>query len=621
MLDNCEHLRTPVARLVDRLLAACPDLTVLTTSREVLGLPAEHVWRVQPLAVAASATGFGDIAAAPAVRLFVDRAVASSPGFVLGPDNAEAVAEIVRRVDGLPLAIELAAARLRALSPDALAQRLQQRFDLLDHAQFTNTERHSTLSDLVGWSFNLLAPEEQALFSRLAVFAGGFGLDAVEAICADDGPGGGGLDAPSVARVLAALVDKSMVQMTDTELGRYRVLEPLRQFGRSRLDDGTDVSRRHVAWFLDVAERAGLALAGRDEATAAAGLDRDFDNLRVAFSWMLEHADVEGACRLLVAMREYSFRSMRAEVIAWADDVIAMPGFESASRAPIVLGIAAYGRFVRGDFDSSIRYADLAIAASAQLGTGSSGLAERAHGNSWFYKGDAAIAQTWIDRMLADARHGSDSRLAHALYMRSVAFTSVGDPQRGAELATEALEVARRSGSPTALAQAFYALGLAFESSDETAAATLLAQAADTAAEAGNRWVQAFALTEVLWLQARRGSPLEALAGFADVIDLWFRGGDWANQWLSLRHVFGILTQLHDHRSAATLHGALTAVGAVYALPFVATDAEQVTKIIGSLREHLGSTEFTAAVRRGAAMSDGEIIEFVQERIAVLTAP
>jgi hypothetical protein len=162
---------------------------------------------------------------------------------------------------------------------------------------------------------------------------------------------------------------------------------------------------------------------------------------------------------------------------------------------------------------------------------------------------------------------------------------------------------------------------LAFESRDETAAAALLAQAADTAAEAGNRWVQAFALTEVLWLQARRGSPLAALAGFADVIDLWFRGGDWANQWLSLRHVFGILTQLHDHRSAATLHGALTAVGAVYALPFVATDAEQVTKIIGSLREHLGSTEFTAAVRRGAAMSDGEIIEFVQERIAVLTAP
>jgi predicted ATPase len=609
VLDNCEHLRAAVARLVDRLLAACPDLTVLATSREVLGLPVEHVWRVQPLA------------SGPAVRLFVDRATASSPGFTLGPDNADAVAEIVRRVDGLPLAIELAAARLRALSPAALAERLQHRFDLLDHAQFTSTDRHSTVAELVGWSFQLLSPEEQTLFGRLSVFAGGFGLDAVEAICADvEHATGASLARASVARVLAALVDKSMVQLTDAVAGRYRVLEPLREFGRDQLTDGEAVRRRHADWYLGFAERAGIALAGAGEAQAAAGLDRDFDNLRAVFSWILEDGDVERGCRLLVALREYSFRSMRAEVIAWADDVIAMPGFETMSRAPVVLGVAAYGRFVRGDLDNSIRYADFSLAASAALGTGSSGLAERAHGNSWFYKGEAEVAQQWVDRMLTDARHGSTARLAHALYMRSVAFTSVGAAQRGAEMATEALEVARRSGSPTALAQASYALGLSLESSDESAAAALLSQAAAVAAQAGNRWVQAFALTEVLWLEARRGAPAAALAGFADVIDLWFRGGDWANQWLSLRHVFAILVQLGDHRSAATMHGALTAVGAVYALPFVATDAEHITKTVSALREQLGSTEFAAAVRRGAAMSDGEIVEFIQGRIAVLGA-
>ena len=616
VLDNCEHLRLPVARLIDRLLAACPDLRVLTTSREVLGLPAEHVWRVQPLAIAASATTFGDIAAAPAVRLFVDRAAASCPGFVLGPDNAESVAAIVRRVDGLPLAIELAAARLRAISAAALAERLQQRFDLLDHAKYAPTERHSTLADLVGWSFNLLTEEEQQLFSRLAVFAGSFGLEAVEAICADDA-----LGHTAVARTLAALVDKSMVQVTDADVGRYRVLEPLREFGRAHAEDSGDISRRHAEWYLGFAERAGADLTGPGEAAAAGRLDRDFDNLRAAFSWMLDHGDVEAGCRLLVALHEYSFRSMRAEVIAWADDVIAMTGFEATPRAPMVLGIAASGRFVRGDLDSSIHYADLARAASTLLGTTSSGLAERAHGNSWFYKGEAEVAQQWIDHMLHDARRGSDSRLAHALYMRSVAHTSVGEVQRGTEVAAEALEVARRSGSPTALAQASYALGLACESSDEPAAASLLAQAAEVAADAGNRWVQAFALTEVLWLEARRGAPLVALAGFADVIDLWFRGGDWANQWLSLRHVFGILCQLQDHRAAATLHGALTAVGAVYALPFVATDAEQITKSIGTLREQLGASEFAAAVRRGAAMGDGEIVEYVQTRIAVFAAP
>lgn len=144
-------------------------------------------------------------------------------------------------------------------------------------------------------------------------------------------------------------------------------------------------------------------------------------------------------------------------------------------------------------------------------------------------------------------------------------------------------------------------------------------QAAEVAAGAGNRWIQAFALTEVLWLEARRGSPRTALAGFSDVIDLWFRGGDWANQWLSLRHVFGILVQLHDHRAAATLHGALTAVGAAYALPFEASDAEHITELVGMLRDRLGAADFAGVVRRGASMSDGEIVDFIHERIAALT--
>jgi predicted ATPase len=616
VLDNCEHLRAAVARLTERLLAACPELTVLTTSREVLGLAGEHVWRVEPLAVGANALPDDDIASVAAVRLFVDRAVASNPAFVLGPENVEAVAEIVRRVDGLPLAIELAAARLRAISPTALAERLGQRFDLLDHAQFTPVERHQTVRDLVGWSFNLLTPDEQTLFARLSVFAGGFGLDSVESICIDDA-----LDASAAARLLAALVDKSMVQLTDADAGRYRVLQPLREFGRAQLgrDESHGVSERHATWCLDMAERSAAALAGPHEALASARLDLDFDNLRSAFSWTVEHRDLERSCRLVAALREYSFRSMRAEVITWADDVIAITGFDESPRAPLVLAMAAYGRFVRGDLDSSIRYGDLAIAASVRLGVGTSGLAERSLGNSLFYQGDAAAAQQWINRMLDDARDGSPARLVHALYMRSVAYTSVGVPQRGAEYAEEALVLARRSGSPTALAQASYALGLALESSNETAAAALLTQAAEVAAGAGNRWVQAFAMTEVLWLESRQGSPRTALAGFSDVIDLWFRGGDWANQWLSLRHVFGILVQLTDHRAAATLHGALAAVGAAYALPFEASDAEHIAELVGRLRVHLGAADFAGAVRHGASMRDSEIIDFIQERITALT--
>lgn len=617
VLDNCEHLRVAVAHLTERMLAACPDLRVLATSREVLGLPGEHVRRVEPLDVATNSTSLGDLANVPAIRMFVERAAASNPGFSLNQDNAAAVAEIVRRVDGLPLAIELAAARSSAIGPAALAERLRQRFELLDHAQAGRSERHQTLTELVAWSFNLLNGSEQILFGRVSVFAGSFGLDAVETICADES-----LDAPSAARVLAALVDKSMVQLADAGASRYRVLQPLREFGHAELRDSERavVAERHSAWYLDLAERSARSLGGADESATARRLDREFGNLRAAFFSFAERRAVQQCARLVVALREYSFRSMRAEVIAWADEVITMPGFDDSPHAPLVLAVAAYGRFVRGDLERSIEYGEMAVEASQRLGVGSSGLAERSLGNSWFYRGDAEVAQQWIDRMLEDARTGSHARLAHALYMRSVASTSVGDPVSGAAFADDALSAARRCGSPTALAQALYALGLSLEGSDAAAAAEHLQRAADLAAGAGNRWVQAFALTEVLWLEARQGSSRTALARFADVIDIWFRGGDWANQWLSLRHVFGILVQLRDHRAAATLHGALTAIGAAYALPFEASDAEHIDDLVVQLRDEMRSADFAAAVRRGASMTDGQIVELAQERIRILTA-
>ena len=193
-------------------------------------------------------------------------------------------------------------------------------------------------------------------------------------------------------------------------------------------------------------------------------------------------------------------------------------------------------------------------------------------------------------------------------------------PYGGTTIAEQALAAARRCGSPTALAQALYALGLSIEGDDPDDAADHLQRAAEVAEAAGNRWVQAFALTEVLSLEARQGSARTALAGFADVIDLWFRGGDWANQWLSLRHVFGILVQLGDHAAAATLHGVLAAIGAAYALPFEASDAERIDALVDELRDAMRPADFATAVRRGTSMTDGEIVEFVQSRIRALTA-
>jgi hypothetical protein len=220
--------------------------------------------------------------------------------------------------------------------------------------------------------------------------------------------------------------------------------------------------------------------------------------------------------------------------------------------------------------------------------------------------------------MIASARRGSPARLAHALYMRSVAFTTVGDKARGAQFAANAGIAAAESGSPTAHAQALYAQGLARKSTHPQEASAELQRAADIARGAGNRWIQAFALTEVLWLEARQGHPREALARYIDVIDLWYRGGDWANQWLSLRHVFGILVQLRADLGAATLHGALAAAGSAYALPFEAADAQQINVLVDDLRGRLGPAAFASAVRRGSSLSDGEIIEFVRAQIRAL---
>jgi predicted ATPase/DNA-binding SARP family transcriptional activator len=615
VLDNCEHLRGTIASLSERLLNWCPEVTILSTSREVLGLPGEQVWPVRPLTIPDEGSDPAIAAEAPAARLFIERAIAARPGFALGPDNVGDVVEIVRRLDGLPLAIELAAARIRAMSPAALAEGLNKGFDLLSGAQASMIPRHRTVQDLVRWSHDLLAPDEQTLFARLCVFAGSFGFDAVEGVCADPD-----LTSSDVSLLLANLVDKSMVQLIDEDLPRYRLLETLRDYGRDRLGDAERcvVRSRHAAWYLAVAERCGRSLAGPDEARAVGALDRDFDNLRAAHLWSIERSDVDTALRLVAGLREYSFRCMHAEITIWADVATSLPGADGHDRYPVVLGVAAYGRFARGDLEGAIELGERAVASADERGIDGSGLAERALGNAWFYRGDTDRGVQWMDRMIASARKGSPARLAHALYMRSVAFTSVGDNVSGARFATDCLTAAVDSGSPTALAQAHYALGLALKSTSPVEAMAELQLAADRARDAGNRWIQAFALTEVLWIEAYHGRPREALARYIDVIDLWYRGGDWASQWLSLRHVFGILVQLRADLGAATLHGALTAAGSAYALPFEAADAQRIGVLVDELRDRLGAAAFASAVRRGTTLSDGEIIDFVRAQIHAL---
>jgi hypothetical protein len=271
--------------------------------------------------------------------------------------------------------------------------------------------------------------------------------------------------------------------------------------------------------------------------------------------------------------------------------------------------------------NQAIALAHRAVEAEPGMESTGSGLPERVLGNALFYLERTDEALGWIRLMVTSARRSNrPARIAHALYMYSVAVTSTGDPARGAALADEAWEAAERAVSPTAQAQANYARGLAIESLDPVEALDHLVRSSQLAARAGNRWVEAFALTEVHWLQARGGDRLQALRGYAVVIDLWYRGGDWANQWLSLRRVLGMLLELRRYESAAVLNGALTAVGASHALPFEPADAESLAANVAALRSQLEPALFAAAMQRGASMTDHDAVTFVQREIAALTA-
>lgn len=286
ILDNCEHLLEACAALADRLLRACAQLTILTTSREPLGITGEMVRRVPPLAVPAAALAPSAESVAPfeAVQLFVDRAVAAEPRFALTDANAAAVAAICQRLDGIPLALELAAARLQARTVEQLRDRLEDRFRILTGGSRTALLRQRTLRATIDWSHDLLTEPEQLLFRRLSVFAGGFSLEAAEQVCSDSQ-----VAPEDVLDLLTRLVERSLVILeTSHAHGRYRLLETLREYALEKLrteDEEPELRRRHLMYCIAFAEPVEPALRGQDQQTWLERLHDELDNFRAAFEW------------------------------------------------------------------------------------------------------------------------------------------------------------------------------------------------------------------------------------------------------------------------------------------------------------------------------------------------
>jgi predicted ATPase/DNA-binding SARP family transcriptional activator/tetratricopeptide (TPR) repeat protein len=335
VLDNCEHLVQEVAGLVDSLLAACPRLRVLATSREPLSIPGEHLHPVGPLGMPPEHSEGDEY---PAMQLFVDRACAVRPDFVLNDANREAVGEICRRLDGMPLAIELAAARLRALTPLQIVDRLADRFRLLTSGSRTALPRHQTLRAVVEWSWELLDPDEQAVARRLSLFSGGATLDAAEQVCGDEN-----LPAEAVLGVLASLVDKSLVEAAAGDRSvRYRMLETVRAYAAEQLKASGEFDRfrwAHTEYFGEVLRQARPKLRHRDQILWIARLNADNENLIEAVRTAIDIGDSATAVELVAVLGEFwNMIGRPSESVTWMRAALDVPGPSAPlDRASVVM--------------------------------------------------------------------------------------------------------------------------------------------------------------------------------------------------------------------------------------------------------------------------------------------
>jgi non-specific serine/threonine protein kinase len=457
-LDNCEHVVEATAELAEHLLGRCPYLRLLVTSREPLGVAGERVFRLSPLTVP-EGDSLEQLGRSEAVQLFVERARAARSDFSLSGANAAAIARVCRRLDGLPLAIELAANHVAALAPNDIAQHLDSALRLVPSGRRTAPARQQTLEAAIAWSYDLLTPGERALFDRLTVFAGGFALDAAEALS--------GQPSATLGQ-LSSLVAKSMIQaepQTDGGL-RYRLLEPLRSFGRARLTAAGELEparRQHADFVVRLAERAAPQLLGPDQIAWSQRLDRDWDNIRLADDWLNETGEVEQALRLASALSWWWSRPDRqAEARVRFERVLAMP--DAAGHPALrghVLGAAATCALLQSDMPAAARMLDEALRIGrAEQDAWLEGLMLCLLGTLRLFQGQVDGADALLRESLSVARAAGLPWIeARALDTWAAAALARGDRATAEQRVRDGLQVARAGLDPWSNGMALTSLG------------------------------------------------------------------------------------------------------------------------------------------------------------------
>ena len=457
VLDNCEHLITVCAEIVAAVLRACPQVTILATSREALNVEGEIVWQVSPLAVADPQVpqSAGELRHYESIQLFLTRATAALPAFALTEDTLASIATICFRLDGIPLAIELAAARVTALPVDQIATHLDDRFSLLTNGYRTAAARHQTLRALIDWSYDLLSEPERVLFRRLAVFVGGWQFDAMSNICKD-----GIVSAEAVLNLLTLLVAKSLV--TAEASGRYRLLETIRQYAWEKLlaagEQEVDwIQDRHLEFFLTMIEQAEREMKSPLLKSWLDRIDRDYANLRAAAAWAEtcrdRTPDDERGLRLVAALSRYwNLRGHTSDARRWADRALAGTSSRTLARATAmrVAGTMAA-------WQDDIAVAQTLLYESATIfrehgAAGQSGLSDTVYALAATMHNENASAMALYNESLSLRREiGYTWGVAHSLLNLSYCYMDQGDVKQALALAEEGLRLARPLGDPRLL--------------------------------------------------------------------------------------------------------------------------------------------------------------------------
>jgi len=624
VLDNCEHLVRACGELVRAFVLACPSLRILATSREPLGVEGETVWQVSALEIPQTESNDArDAARCEAVRLFADRARQAAPRFAVTDENVNTVVSICRRLDGIPLAIELAAARVKVLSVEQILERLDDRFRLLAGSGRTALPHHRTLEATMDWSYGLLSDDERQLFEVLSVFVDGWTLDDVEGVIGRFR----GIDAhvataeTGVLDTLTRVVDKSLVvvERLGTSM-RYRMPETIGQYASAKLRESPlAVAARtaHRDWYLQLGERAAPRLQGPEESAMLARLDAEQANLRAALQWTIRRErNVDGALALSAALwRYWHVRSHHAEGGAWLRETLALDGGDPSMRATVLYGAGSLA-IDSGEYERAARSLESCLELRRSLGD-RKGIAHTLTRLGYVARclGDNSRAMELQTEGLALCRDlGDEHGIAHAVTSLGVLAADSGDYQLAARSLEEALEIYRRLNFTRGVMISLHNLGeLAQLHGDPDRAETLVEESLAISRALSDRLMTAYSTYVLGKIANDRGDALAALGRFESALAIHREIGDSTGMVYVLDGFACAYAAQGNPRKALMLAGAAAAIRESIGLTLSKTESAMLASYLEKARSTLGPVESDQVMETGRQLAIEAAVDLALE--------